>query len=719
MLNTSTVKINTILNLFFLTTMVFFNFALGQEKAEHNKEAKFVNRLEKESSPYLLQHKNNPVDWYPWSEEAFKKAKELDIPIFLSIGYSTCHWCHVMEKESFEDEEVAKLLNDNFISIKVDKEERPEIDHIYMTVCQAMTGRGGWPLTIIMSPDKQPFFAGTYFPKRGRFGRPGMMELIPSISEAWKTKRNELIESANKIEKFLIESNKKTIGNNLNESILDDTYSVFVERYDNENGGFGSQPKFPSPQNIIFLLRYHKMTGNKTALEMAEKTLINMRMGGIYDQLGFGFHRYSTDKEWLVPHFEKMLYDQAMLSIAYTEAYHLTKKDVYKKIAIEILTYIKRDLTDQRGGFYSAEDADSEGEEGTFYIWSLEELNFLEKSEKDLSIEYFNLEDEGNYLDESTRKKNGKNIFHIKSLNNISDNRYEKIRTKLFEQRKKRIHPLKDDKILTDWNGLAIAAFAKAGDVFDNEEFVLIAEKSADFISRNLKNEDGTLLKRYRNGKSGINGHLDDYAFYIWGLLELYESTFKVDYLEEAIELSDIVIKNFSNENNAGFYLSGKNSEKMIVRSITGYDGAIPSGNSIIAMNLVRLSKMTGEIKWIDIAENLFKTFSNEIQRSPSSFSSMLSAYLFEMDSPKEIVIVGELNTETKSLIKKIKKNYNPSKVLIFKNINDTKRKLSKIASWTNTQYMIDEKPTFYVCKDFACKIPTNDIDQALKFVNE
>ena len=537
MLNTSTVKINTIRNLFFLTTMVFFNFALGQEKAEHNKEAKFVNRLEKESSPYLLQHKNNPVDWYPWSEEAFKKAKELDIPIFLSIGYSTCHWCHVMEKESFEDEEVAKLLNDNFISIKVDKEERPEIDHIYMTVCQAMTGRGGWPLTIIMSPDKQPFFAGTYFPKRGRFGRPGMMELIPSISEAWKTKRNELIESADKIEKFLIESNKKTIGNNLNESILNDTYSVFVERYDNENGGFGTQPKFPSPQNIIFLLRYHKMTGNKTALEMAEKTLIKMRMGGIYDQLGFGFHRYSTDKEWLVPHFEKMLYDQAMLSIAYTEAYHLTKKDVYKKIAIEILTYIKRDLTDNRGGFYSAEDADSEGEEGTFYIWSLEELSFLEKNEKDLSIEYFNLEDEGNYLDESTRKKNGKNIFHIKSLNNISDNRYEKIRTKLFEQRKKRIHPLKDDKILTDWNGLAIAAFAKAGDVFDNEEFVLIAEKSADFISRNLKNEDGTLLKRYRNGKSGINGHLDDYAFYIWGLLELYESTFKVDYLEEAIEL--------------------------------------------------------------------------------------------------------------------------------------------------------------------------------------
>ena len=594
MLNTSTVKINTILNLFFLTTMVFFNFALGQEKAEHNKEAKFVNRLEKESSPYLLQHKNNPVDWYPWSEEAFKKAKELDIPIFLSIGYSTCHWCHVMEKESFEDEEVAKLLNDNFISIKVDKEERPEIDHIYMTVCQAMTGRGGWPLTIIMSPDKQPFFAGTYFPKRGRFGRPGMMELIPSISEAWKTKRNELIESADKIEKFLIESNKKTIGNNLNESILDDTYSVFVERYDNENGGFGSQPKFPSPQNIIFLLRYHKMTGNKTALEMAEKTLINMRMGGIYDQLGFGFHRYSTDKEWLVPHFEKMLYDQAMLSIAYTEAYHLTKKDVYKKIAIEILTYIKRDLTDSRGGFYSAEDADSEGEEGTFYIWSLNELSFLEKKEKDLSMKYFNLEDEGNYLDESTRKKNGKNIFHIKSLNNISDNRYEKIRTRLFEQRKKRIHPLKDDKILTDWNGLAIAAFAKAGDVFDNEEFILIAENSADFISRNLKNGDGTLLKRYRNGKSGINGHLDDYAFYIWGLLELYESTFKVDYLEEAIDLSDIVIKNFSNKNNAGFYLSGKNSEKMIVRSITGYDGAIPSGNSIIAMNLVRLSKMTG-----------------------------------------------------------------------------------------------------------------------------
>ena len=384
------------------------------ESNSPNQKEKFVNRLAKESSPYLLQHKNNPVDWYPWGQEAFDKAIELDRPIFLSIGYSTCHWCHVMEHESFEDEQVAQLLNENFISIKVDREERPEIDHVYMSVCQAMTGRGGWPLTIIMTPQKEPFFAGTYFPKSGRLGRPGMLELLPSIADAWKNKRTELVQSAQKVNEFLQNSNQKTQGDELDVTILTDTYSQFVNRYDKVHGGFGTQPKFPSPHNLIYLLRYHHMTGDKTALMMVETTLQNMRLGGIFDHVGFGFHRYSTDKEWLVPHFEKMLYDQAMIAMAYTEAFQITNNPDYKETAEEIFDYVLRDMTDTRGGFYSAEDADSEGEEGLFYLWTIEELkSILNESDVTFLTELYTLDSRGNFKDEATGQLTGRNIFYL------------------------------------------------------------------------------------------------------------------------------------------------------------------------------------------------------------------------------------------------------------------------------------------------------------------
>ena len=392
-------------NIFIFTTFIlFYVVQFSQIIAQNNNEDKQnLNRLAQESSPYLLQHKNNPVDWYPWGPEAFNKAIELDRPIFLSIGYSTCHWCHVMEKESFEDEAVAKILNENFISIKVDREERPEIDHLYMTVCQAMTGRGGWPLTIIMTPKKEPFFAGTYFPKQGRRGRPGMMQLLPSIAQAWESEREDLVKSANQINKYLIESNKKELGDELENSILTDTYSQFVNRYDENNGGFGGKPKFPSPHNLIYLLRYYNMTGDQTSLFMVEKTLKEMRLGGIFDHVGFGFHRYSTDKEWLLPHFEKMLYDQAMLALAYTEAFQITNDTFYKNVVEEILYYVQRDMTSERGGFYSAEDADSEGEEGLFYLWTEKELkNKLSTEDSKLLIKTFNIESNGNYIDEAS-----------------------------------------------------------------------------------------------------------------------------------------------------------------------------------------------------------------------------------------------------------------------------------------------------------------------------
>ena len=715
-------KIDYILNkLFFFTTFVClyivqFNQAIAQN---NNQGEKKLNRLANESSPYLLQHKNNPVDWYPWGEEAFNKALELDRPIFLSIGYSTCHWCHVMEKESFEDEEVAKLLNENFISIKVDREERPEIDHLYMTVCQAMTGRGGWPLTIIMTPNKDPFFAGTYFPKRGRRGRPGMMELLPSVSQAWEKERDDLVLSASQINKYLIDSNKKELGDQLEESILVDTYSQFVNRYDDKYGGFGDKPKFPSPHNLIYLLRYHNMTGDKTSLLMAEKTLKNMRLGGIFDHIGFGFHRYSTDKEWILPHFEKMLYDQAMLALAYTEAFQITNDSFYQKVVEEILFYVQRDMTDKRGGFYSAEDADSEGEEGLFYLWTVEELKEnLSSADAELLIETFNIELSGNYIDEALGKKTLKNILYLNKPK--ANNKINQILNDLYTVREKRIHPLKDDKILTDWNGLMIAAFAKAGDVFNSDDYIKQAENSAQFILKNLTDKNGRLLKRYRNGKSGIDSHLDDYAFFIWGLLELYEATFNTIYLSEAIKLSEIMVSEFWDTENGAFFLGSNNSEKLIVRAKTGYDGAIPSGNSVAAMNFIKLNRITGETKWVEISDKIFMTFSKEISNTPSAFAHMLNAFLFESNEPKEVVVVGSgKDPETKLAIEKIKSIYIPSKVIIFKDTDDKSNKLTPLAKWTMTQESIDDKTTFYVCRDFACKIPTTDLKLALKFINE
>ena len=699
-------------------------FLWGQPNHDDpNQKETYVNRLAESSSPYLLQHKNNPVDWYPWGDEAFQKAAELDIPIFLSIGYSTCHWCHVMAHESFEDEQVAQLLNENFISIKVDREELPEIDHVYMSVCQAMTGHGGWPLTIIMTPDKEPFFAGTYFPKNGRLGRPGMMELLPSIADAWKNRRAELVQSAEKINEYLVKSNTKELGTPLSKAILKETYSQFVNRYDKNHGGFGTQPKFPSPHNLVYLLRYHHMTDDKTALEMVEKTLQEMRLGGIFDHVGYGFHRYATDKEWLVPHFEKMLYDQAMLVMAYTEAFQITGKPEYKKTAEEILTYVQRDMTDAKGGFYSAEDADSEGEEGLFYIWTIQELQSIIGEEDTQFIQnIFNLTPEGNFKDEASGQSTGKNIFHLKTpISNSKDlKKISQIREKIFHVREKRIHPLKDDKILTDWNGLMIAAMTKAGVAFQDNVLIESAEKSAKFIFNNLMDKNGRLQKRYRKGKSGLDAHLDDYAFFVWGLLELYEATFKIEYLKNAIQLSDIMVSEFWNESSGGFYLGSDQTEKLIVRAMTGYDGAIPSGNSIAAMNLLKLTRITGEIKWAEMADKTFKVFSNEINKVPSGYTSMVTAFLFEYDHPKEIVVVGSgSDPATQDALTRMKSEYIPGKILLFKDTDQLSPGLSPLAKWTATQETIDDKVTFYVCQDFACKIPTTDIKEALIFIHE
>ncbi len=687
-----------------------------------------LNRLAKESSPYLLQHANNPVEWYPWGEEAFETAKKLDRPIFLSIGYSTCHWCHVMAHESFEDHEVAKQLNDHYISIKVDREEHPEIDHVYMSVCQVMTGRGGWPLTIIMTPEKEPFFAGTYFPKNGRSGRPGMLELLPTLSKVWTQNRDEVFKPVAQVKNYLESSNPKTHGETISNQIFNTAFHQFTKRYDATHGGFGIQPKFPSPHNLIFLIRYSHMTKNTSAMEMAEHTLKHMRFGGMYDHIGLGFHRYSTDREWRVPHFEKMLYDQAMLALAYTEAFHATKKTFYGKIVQEIFTYVLRDMTDSSGGFYSAQDADSEGEEGKFYLWSLKEVNKILGKDSALFKDIYKLKKIGNFRDETTGQYTGQNILNrdkeiekIASQHGISlkklKMKMDASRKKLFSVRKKRIHPQKDDKILTDWNGLMIAALAKGGSLLDDDHYIQAAEKAANFALNTLRNKEGRLLKRYRNGQAGIQSHLDDYAFMVWGLLNVYEASFKIDYLKEAISLTNIMIADFWDEKNGGFFLGSEKAEKLIVRAKTRYDGAIPSGNSVAAMNLYRLGKITGNLSYIERADTILNLFFQEIQKAPTGYAYMLSAFMFDQDNPIEVVLAGEAEPETIELRKNLLQAYVPSKVMLFKNIN--RQELSGIAPWTENQDMLNKKPTIYICRDFTCNQPTTNLETALKYIHE
>ena len=504
------------------------------------KTSSHRNRLAAEKSPYLLQHADNPVDWYPWGPEAFEKARMENKPIFLSIGYSTCHWCHVMEHESFEDEQVAKLLNETFVCIKVDREERPDIDQVYMTVCQMMTGSGGWPLTVITTPDKKPFYVGTYFPRESRFGRIGMMDLVPRIKQAWADDPDELLAHARRISDSLQQTVPSSPGQMPDETSLALAYQQLSGIFDRANGGFGNSPKFPTPHNLVFLLHYHKRAPEQNSLKMVEQTLQAMRAGGIYDHIGFGFHRYSTDSRWLVPHFEKMLYDQALLAMAYTQAYQATADARYSQTAREIISYVLRDMTDTGGGFYSAEDADSEGGEGKFYLWTSDEVgDCLTPDEADLVRKVFNISREGNFSEEATGERTGRNILHLTdNLDTFAEDlsisqkelqeRLEAARGKLFQYRQKRIHPHKDDKILTDWNGLMIAALAQAGRALDETEYTEAAEKAADFILTNLRRPDGRLLHRYRDGNAGIDAHLDDYAFLTWAMLELYETTFNI-----------------------------------------------------------------------------------------------------------------------------------------------------------------------------------------------
>ncbi len=691
---------------------------------------KYWNRLIFESSPYLLQHAANPVDWYPWSEEAFKKAKELDKPIFLSIGYTTCHWCHVMEHESFEDNEVAKLMNETFINIKVDREERPDIDNVYMEVTQMINGRGGWPMTVVMTPDKEPFFAGTYFPKTTRSRRVGMMELVPSIEKMWKTNRDSILTDAKDVTQKLMDNQISLSSNQpIRDDILNRSFNYYLNRYDKKYGGFGDPPKFPKPHDYMFLSRYYAKTNNKKALDMVEFSLKKMRQGGIYDQIGYGFHRYSTDKRWLIPHFEKMLYDQAMLVHAYLDAYLVTKDIFYKKVVDEIITYVIRDMTSKNGAFYSAEDADSQGEEGTFYVWKTDEINsLLNQDDAKLIIDYYNLNEKGNWPE---GRRHGKtNIPHVTQdtsliskkhslKNDIFHEKIHDLNNQLFKYRKNRVHPQKDDKILTDWNGLMISAIARAARIFNNKQYGQYAINAMNFIDKNLIQDNEKLLKRYRNSVAGLDGVLDDYAYIIWALIELYQYSYNPKYLEDAILLSDYQIKHFWDNKSGGFFFTSDIAEELLVRSKEIYDGAIPSGNSVSTNNFIRLARILHRSDYEDIADELLSSFGRKINRYGPAYAQNLIAIDFINGPSYEVVVIGQPNKETNNLLNELNLFKHDRKVVIYMNDDNREKMIKLVPFLQNFPKHKDTDPWIYVCKNFTCELPTQDLGKVKELLTK
>src|SRR5689334_474111 len=595
------------------------------------EQAEFTNHLINESSPYLLQHAHNPVDWYPWGEAAFAKAREENKPVLLSIGYSACHWCHVMAHESFEDEDIAQLMNELFVNIKVDREERPDLDQIYMNAVQMMTHHGGWPMTVFLTPDGVPFYGGTYFPPQDRYNIPGFPRVLISVAEAYRDRQNDIAETgASLLNELRRLSEPSASANAIDTELLDAAYAGMVRTYDSLNGGFGGAPKFPPAMALEFLLRSYVRTGNQDALDMVEHTAEKMAYGGMYDQLGGGFHRYSTDSKWLVPHFEKMLYDNALLSRLYLHYYQVSQSPLARETAAGILDYVLREMTNSGGGFYSTQDADSEGHEGKFFVWDLDEIkSVLGEAEASVFIPYYNVTQGGNF--------EGKNILNVNP--SAERPRAESLR-KLFDIREKRIKPDRDEKIITAWNGLMLASFAEAGMILDRPDYTEAARRNADFILSNLT-RDNFLLRTWKAGVAKFNAYLEDYAFFIEGLITLYETTGEFRWLKEALALTDRMIEEFWDEENGGFFFTGKSHENLIVRSKDYFDNATPSGNSVAAGVLLRLAVLTGKDDLRNLAVAVFRETADSARRYPSGFGYLLSDVDFLLSTPKEVAIVG------------------------------------------------------------------------------
>lgn len=696
-----------------------------------------MNHLSKEKSPYLLQHADNPVHWFPWSKEAFDKAQAENKPIFLSIGYSTCHWCHVMAHESFEDEGIAAVLNEHFISIKVDREERPDIDGIYMAAVQAISGQGGWPLSVFLTPDKKPFFGGTYFPPHARYGTPGFPDVLLSVQNAWVNNRSKIDSSSQQLSDLLKQRNQGGgSGEVLGIDILNQAFHEFLSHYDVRYGGFGQYPKFPTGHNISFLLRYWQRNDSQQAIDMVLHTLMKMAQGGLYDQIGGGFHRYSTDAKWQIPHFEKMLYDQAMLVKAYTESYQATHRESFAVVVHETLEYVLRDMTSPLGGFYSAEDADSYDyqeylnnplsavkKEGAFYVWSFDEIKrLLSPIDTDIFNYYFGIEIDGNAEMDPHGEFVGKNIVavvhsldetaaHFKlSVDSIVQS-LQSSKKILFEARLNRPRPHLDDKILTDWNGLMISAFAVASQALGENRYLTAAKKSAEFILQAMRGPSGKLLHRYRDSDAAILGNVEDYAFFIQGLLDIYEASFDVYYLEEAVFLAKQMLDLFWDKELGGFYFASEEAKDLIYRQKEIYDGASPSGNSVAALVLLRLSRMTFDDAWGKKAEELFKAFAKTIEERPSAYAQMLMAIDFMFGPTREIVIALGHGQSSSDFMAVINDSFIPNKIIVCRpNEGPDLKRIVKISPFVENQPPIDGQGTVYVCQNFVCSKPVQTV---------
>jgi len=693
----------------------------------------FTNRLALEKSPYLLQHAHNPVDWYPWGEEAFARARAEDKPIFLSIGYSTCHWCHVMAHESFENLETAKIMNANYVCIKVDREERPDVDKVYMTFVQATTGGGGWPMSVWLTPDLKPFLGGTYFPPTDRYGRPGFPTALTRIAEAWTSDQAKVIAQGNEMVAALREytqSSPESGGPVLDRKTLRAGYDQIARGYDDQLGGFNGAPKFPRPVNMNFLLRFHALEGENHAVDMSLFTLRKMAEGGMHDHLGGGFHRYSVDKFWHIPHFEKMLYDQAQLTCAYLDAFQITRDPFYEGVARDILDYVRRDMTDAEGGFYSAEDADSlfehgkqEHGEGAFYVWAKEEIDSaLDGDSAEIFDRYYGVETGGNAPEGSDPQGEftGKNTLIQRMTPSEAAKFFKKSegdvvaslstsRKKLFDIREKRPRPHLDDKIITAWNGLMISAFARAAQVLGDPAYLNAARRSAAFVQSHLM-KDGTLIRSYRQGASDVAGFADDYAFLIQGLLDLYEASAQHAWLAWAVDLQQRQDALFADNEHGGYFSTTEADPHILIRMKEDYDGAEPSPNSVSALNLLRLAEMTGDDAKRGRAEKCIAAFSKQLQKMAVAMPQMLVALIFDLEQPRQIVIAGQPNTaDTHALLREVHAHFIPGKILLLADGAEGQKFLAAKNEFLNTVAPVSGKATAYVCENFTCQLPVTD----------
>ncbi|MDQ6623354.1 MAG: thioredoxin domain-containing protein [Verrucomicrobiota bacterium] len=700
---------------------------------------RYTNRLIHEKSPYLLQHAHNPVDWYPWGPEAFAKARKENKPIFLSIGYSTCHWCHVMEHESFENPEIAKLLNDNFVSIKVDREERPDIDQVYMTFVQATTGSGGWPLNVWLTPDLKPFAGGTYFPPNDREGLPGLKSVLPKIAMAWKNDRAKIVNSSDKILAALRDATAKSSGaDKLSEGVREKAYQEFASQYDDKLGGFGEAPKFPRPVTFNFLYDYYATSPDskegKHALEMTLFTLRKMAEGGIHDQLGGGFHRYSTDKFWHVPHFEKMLYDQAQLAVAYLDAFQITHEPIFEKTARDILDYVRRDITSSEGGFYSAEDADSllqagkpEHAEGAFYVWTKAEIDqLLSPQQARVFDDFYGVEPKGNAPEDPQGEFKNKNILiqrrtiaEAAKKFGLTNERVEQLlaesRQTLLAARAKRPRPQRDDKIVTAWNGLMISAYAHGYQVLGDPAYLAAANKAADFLKTKLfQAESGTLARSYREGASEVKGFASDYAFLVQGLLDLYETSFDVGRLQWALDLQKREDALFHDPKAGGYFLTSGQDNNVLLRMKEADDSAEPSANSVTALNLLRIGYMLDQTADRKEGEETLHAFAPQLEQTPTSMPQMLVALSWSRVKPKQVVIAGKPDApDTVAMLRTVRSHFVPHKILILADGGAGQKFFAERVEFMKSVNQIDGQATAYVCENFVCQLPTTKV-QAL-----